>query len=164
VEKQNREGRDLWMNKTIAKKEPSATRFARSDRKEISSNETGSAVAEFVLIALPLFIPALLFFITMNNSVKTEMEASYLARQAVRAFASGANDFEANLRLRALIDEFSAGQLDKSSSSKRIDYSIKCSSFPCISSGAEIEVTISIDGDREKPRVIALAKGRVDKW
>ncbi|MEY2841448.1 MAG: hypothetical protein RLY74_589, partial [Actinomycetota bacterium] len=57
-----------------------------------SGDESGSATAEFVLLALPLFLPALLFFISISNSARSEMEASFLARQAVSAFTSGEND------------------------------------------------------------------------
>ena len=54
----------------------------RSDREE------GSAVVEFVLIATPLFLPALLFFMAMQNTAMEEIRVQNLARQTVRAFVT----------------------------------------------------------------------------
>jgi len=36
------------------------------------NDERGSATTEFVLLALPLFLPALLFFLSLSNSANTQ--------------------------------------------------------------------------------------------
>ena len=53
-----------------------------------SCDERGSATSEFILIALPLFVPALLFFVAISQVSRAEMEASMLAREALKAFVS----------------------------------------------------------------------------
>lgn len=157
-----------------------------------SIDERGSANSEFILIALPLFLPALLFFLSISQVSRAEMEASMLAREAIKAFVSSENDAEAHLRTRLLLDQYSqlvaSGRNTSSSFNSLSDqYSISCSTYPCIQPGAQVELTLfsfidveseisgiehtpgntwGVDGNQvEKRRVaIASARGYVDKW
>ncbi|NCV84004.1 MAG: hypothetical protein EBW41_04855 [Actinobacteria bacterium] len=157
-----------------------------------SFDERGSATSEFILIALPLFIPALLFFVSISQVSRAEMEASMLAREALKAFVSSDNDAEAHLRTRLLLSQYSeltASERKTRSSQNSLseEYSISCSTYPCIQPGTQVELTLfslidveseisgieqtpsnawGIDGNQiEKRRVaIASARGYVDKW
>ena len=158
------------------------------------SDERGSATSEFVLLALPLFIPALLFFISMANLSKSEMNTSMLAREALAAFTSSGNDIEGHHRTRLLLDYYSTSNstlasLSGSNSNKGevIKYSIKCATTPCIQPGSAVEMTLytlvdikdelegienyqggawGLDGQNieSRRRVIATVTGYVDKW
>ncbi|MFM9142296.1 MAG: hypothetical protein ACKOOK_05500 [Actinomycetota bacterium] len=86
-----------------------------------SVDETGSATAEFVLLALPLFLPALLFFLSISNSANSEMEASFLARQSVSAFASAADDAEAHVRVNALLSAFQKNEMTEKSEGEKLE-------------------------------------------
>jgi hypothetical protein len=120
------------------------------------------------------------------------MEASMLAREAIKAFVSSENDAEAHLRTRLLLDQYSqlvaSGRNTSSSFNSLSDqYSISCSTYPCIQPGAQVQLTLfsfidveseisgieqtpgntwGVDGNQvEKRRVaIASARGYVDKW
>jgi hypothetical protein len=157
-----------------------------------SFDERGSATSEFILIALPLFIPALLFFVSISQVSRAEMEASMLAREALKAFVSSDNDAEAHVRTRLLLSQYSKlttseRKTRSSQNSLSEKYSISCSTYPCIQPGTQVELTLFslIDveseisgieqtpgnawGDNgnqiEKRRVaIASARGYVDKW
>ena len=157
-----------------------------------SFDERGSATSEFILIALPLFIPALLFFVSISQVSRAEMEASMLAREALKAFVSSDNDAEAHLRTRLLLSQYSeltASDRKTRSSQNSLSerYSISCSTYPCIQPGAQVELTLfslidveseisgieqtpgnawGVNGNQiEKRRVaIASARGYVDKW
>ncbi|NCV34529.1 MAG: hypothetical protein EBW66_02880 [Actinobacteria bacterium] len=157
-----------------------------------SFDERGSATSEFILIALPLFIPALLFFVSISQVSRAEMEASMLAREALKAFVSGDNDAEAHLRTRLLLSQYSeltASERKTRSSQNSLSerYSISCSTYPCIQPGTQVELTLfslidveseisgieqtpgnawGVNGNQiEKRRVaIASARGYVDKW
>ena len=157
-----------------------------------SFDERGSATSEFILIALPLFIPALLFFVSISQVSRAEMEASMLAREALKAFVSSDNDAEAHVRTRLLLSQYSKlttseRKTRSSQNSLSEEYSISCSTYPCIQPGAQVELTLfslidveseisgieqtpgnawGIDGNQiEKRRVaIASARGYVDKW
>ena len=157
-----------------------------------SFDERGSATSEFVLIALPLFLPALLFFLSISQVSRAEMEASMLAREAIKAFVSSENDAEAHLRTRLLLDQYSqlvaSGRNTSSSFNSLSDqYSISCSTYPCIQPGAQVELTLfslidvgseisgieqtpgnawGVDGNQIEKRRVAIAsvRGYVDKW
>ena len=157
-----------------------------------SFDERGSATSEFILIALPLFIPALLFFVSISQVSRAEMEASMLAREALKAFVSSDNDAEAHLRTRLLLSQYSKlttseRKTRSSQNSLSEEYSISCSTYPCIQPGAQVELTLfslidveseisgieqtsgnawGVNGNQiEKRRVaIASARGYVDKW
>ena len=157
-----------------------------------SFDERGSATSEFILIALPLFIPALLFFVSISQVSRAEMEASLLAREALKAFVSSDNDAEAHLRTRLLLSQYSKlttseRKTRSSQNSLSEEYSISCSIYPCIQPGAQVELTLfslidveseisgieqtpgnawGVNGNQiEKRRVaIASARGYVDKW
>ncbi|NCX33597.1 MAG: hypothetical protein EB019_02545 [Actinobacteria bacterium] len=157
-----------------------------------SFDERGSATSEFILIALPLFIPALLFFVSISQVSRAEMEASMLAREALKAFVSSDNDAEAHLRTRLLLSQYSKlttseRKTRSSQNSLSEEYSISCSTNPCIQPGTQVELTLfslidveseisgieqtpgnawGVNGNQiEKRRVaIASARGYVDKW
>lgn len=157
-----------------------------------SFDERGSATSEFILIALPLFIPALLFFVSISQVSRAEMEASMLAREALKAFVSSDNDAEAHLRTRLLLSQYSKlttseRKTRSSQNSLSEEYSISCSTYPCIQPGAQVELTLfslidveseisgieqtpgnawGVNGNQiEKRRLaIASARGYVDKW
>lgn len=115
-----------------------------------------------------------------------------LAREALKAFISSKNDAEAHLRTRLLLSQYSQfGASDRESLSSENSlpnqYSISCSTSPCIQPGAQVELTLfsfidvepelsaieQAPGDAwgtdinkvEKRRIaIASARGYVDKW
>jgi len=122
--------------------------FKRDNCNSVSGDESGSAVAEFVLLALPLFIPALLFFISLSNSINSEMESSMLAREAVTTFVSGLDDGQAHAKTRLLLNEYEKLSAKLSSSnpgSERINYLVRCEATPCITPGAAVNLTLYID-------------------
>ena len=100
---------------------------------QLRTDEQGTATGEFVLIALPLFLPALFFFLAMSHIARSEMETSFIAREAVRAFTTGSDDEEAHLRVQSLLAAYQSPELS---------YSISCSSHPCITPGARVELTL----------------------
>ena len=81
-----------------------------------SRDEEGSAVAEFVLIATPLFIPALLFFLAMHSTATQEMNISHLARQAVRAFVTAESLQLGHQRVKFILDRYSELEFENSQS------------------------------------------------
>ncbi len=162
-------------------------------REAALCDEEGSAVAEFVLLALPLFLPALLFFITLANSINSEMEASMLARQAVSAFVSGQDDGRAHSRVRLLLKEYEKLYYQEirtkieennfnnphNSTDQRISYVVDCEANPCIAPGVKVQLTLYLEYSVENKiaainkspsringdrRAIASATAYVDKW
>jgi hypothetical protein len=133
---------------------------------EFSLGERGSAISEFVLIATPLFLPALLFFNAMNNTAKEEMNTSMLARQAVRAFVTAPDLMTGHQRVKIILDQYaklegtrgvggtagtagsgSLGDLENSGSLTsptryEFTYNIKCYAEKCLEPGSLVELEL----------------------
>lgn len=142
--------------------------------EQIRSDQSGSAVVEFVMIATPLFIPAVLFFNAMQNTAKEEMNTSYIARQAVRAFATAPDALTGHWRIKYILDEFS--KLDNNNylngdAVYGFTYRINCSTDQCLTPGALVELKLyrvipAVNGviDSKNRKASAVARTYVDKW
>lgn len=143
-----------------------------------NSDESGSAIAEFVLIATPLFIPALIFFSSMQQSAKEEMTVSTLARQSLRAFITADDLSQGHQRIRFILNQYR--QLEnqgRSSNDLRpgFTYNISCQSQGCLKPGSLVELSLYRSFEIEVPdsdqmarvesrKAAAVARGYVDKW
>lgn len=150
-----------------------------SDRHD----DEGSAVVEFVLIATPLFLPALLFFVAMHSTAMEELRVQNLARQTARAFVTADSISQGHQRIKFVLDRYSKIE---SSSSKRygFTYNVSCSSERCLTPGSRVRIELyrtfsqetvdfhapnqvspkSKGEDVEKRKAVAVATGIVDKW
>ena len=143
-----------------------------------NSDESGSAIAEFVLIATPLFIPALIFFSSMQQSAKEEMTVSTLARQSLRAFVTADNLSLGHQRIRFLLDQYQEIE-NKGRNSDDLrpgfTYNISGQSQGCLKPGSLVELSLyrsfeievhdfdkSVAGENRK--AAAVVRGYVDKW
>ena len=155
-------------------------------------DERGSAISEFVLIATPLFLPALLFFNAMHNTADEEINTSMLARQAVRAFATAPDLFTGHQRVKVILDQYAKLESSQSSESSlgngysgysgysltsdrqvrnEFTYNIKCFADNCLTPGSLVEIKLyrkveSIDGFEvsKNRKASAVARTYVDKW
>lgn len=141
-----------------------------------SHDERGSAINEFVLIALPLFLPLLILFTALNKSSSAQINQEMMVRQLLYAFTSGVNDENAYQRADFLLSKHlevrrhGGRQVEGRGNQTPLRYSVRCQTNPCITPGSAVEVTLygtlNISGipGREKMEILARAKGFVDKW
>ncbi len=143
-----------------------------------NSDESGSAIAEFVLIATPLFIPALIFFSSMQQSAKEEMTVSTLARQSLRAFITADDLSQGHQRIRFILDQYRELE-NQGHNSENVHpgftYNISCQSQGCLKPGSLVELSLYRsfeievhDFDQsalgENRKAAAVVRGYVDKW
>jgi hypothetical protein len=69
----------------------------------------------------------------MSNLARAEMEVSFIAREAVRAFTTGNGDEEAHARVRLLLSAYER---------EGFSYTVNCSHQPCITPGAGVELIL----------------------
>jgi Flp pilus assembly protein TadG len=106
-------------------------------------DERGSASIEFVLLAIPLFIP---LFIYMNSfaGVSGDQETlRTLARESARAFVTSVDDKTAFAVSQSVINE-GGKLLGYQNPTHQIQMNISCSHKPCISPDSEIVVTLTL--------------------
>ena len=116
--------------------------FAKKSAEKMLDEE-GSAVLEFVALALPLFIPLFLFL--NQYSISSDMQSSLrtLSREMARGFVTSENDDVA----RRVVDEiFIRGSsvlgLESELATGSLTYMFQCKSQPCISPNNEIVITV----------------------
>lgn len=106
-------------------------------------DERGSASIEFVLLAIPLFIPLFLFMNSFSAATDDQERLRTLARESARAFVTSANDQNAFEVANSVVIE-GAHLLGFVDPERELSVEIDCSERPCISPDSKIVVTISI--------------------
>jgi choline kinase len=111
--------------------------------RKLVVGEEGSAVLEFVILALPLFIPLFIFLNQYSLQSDTESSLRTLSREMARAFVTSENDHVAE---RVTFEIFSKGAeilgFSDDLASEDLTYSFSCKEIPCISPNNEVVITI----------------------
>jgi Flp pilus assembly protein TadG len=106
--------------------------------------ERGSAVIEIVILALPLFLPIIIYFGVVGHSSMISADIREIAQQSARAYiTSPSQDFE-DARLQTVINTFSQSVLIPDGIHDIPTFSVTCSSNPCLTPESRIEVTIQL--------------------
>lgn len=111
--------------------------------KKLANDEEGSAIVEFVVLALPLFIPLFIYLNHYASSSDVQASLRTLSREMARGFVTSENDAVAS---RVTFEIFSKGAealgFSQELASGSLTYSFECKSSPCISPNNEIVITL----------------------
>jgi len=127
-------------------------------------DESGSAVLEFVALALPLFVPVIIFLSQFATSSNDEFIVRTLARETVRAYILSSNDSVAAYNAQKTME---IGARELGLDPKRLgdlNFAVDCAGIFCISPENKVEVTITLqskDGNRVSS---ATARESVSPW
>ena len=127
-------------------------------------NEDGSAIIEFVVFALPLFVPLVIFLTSVNQSSQIQYEARNFARQIARVYVTSPSQELTGPRIESVTrafreSTFAANRIDPQ---PRIE--IRCSQIPCLSPNGKIEVRVSLKSQTSGRFATATAIQTVDAW
>lgn len=132
--------------------------------KRFVKSERGSASIEFVVLALPLFVP-IIFFLHQFALVSGQEEiARTLAREGARAFVTSSEHSSAAAAMSLVI--FKAGrELGLTDDEfERMAINLECSSSPCYSPNGKIIVTVNFGASKEFRAVSASAQEYISPW
>lgn len=124
----------------------------------------GSASVEFVVLAIPLFLPLFIYLTQFAELSNSEIQARSLVRQVVRAYVSSQSIDDARLRADFVLNYgahrmgFSAADI----SSMRIAFS--CSADPCLTPGARVRANLTLSSPRTHRVVEVSAQEYVSPW
>ena len=141
--------------------------MVRSSRRSLASkllDESGSAVVEFVALALPLFVPVIIFlsqFATLSND---EFVVRALARETVRAYILGANDLSATINARNTMNTGAYELGLDPDRVKDLKLTVNCAGTFCIAPEKKVEVTITLRSKDGKRVSSATARETVSPW
>ena len=127
-------------------------------------DESGSAAVEFVALALPLFLPVIIFLSQFATASNDEFIVRTLARETVRSYILSRNDMSATINAR---ETMKIGASELGLERERINdlvLKIDCAGIFCISPDNKVEVTISLRSKDSKRVVSATARETVSPW
>ena len=132
--------------------------------KKFLAGESGSASVEFVALAIPLFVPILIFLNNFSELSSSEILARNLVRESLRAYVTSDNPLFANFRaeetLRIAARESGLSQ-DQISS---MNLSFNCSQIPCLSPGGRVQATLKMRLHSQSREVSAQAIEYISPW
>jgi Flp pilus assembly protein TadG len=125
--------------------------------KNAVRREEGSANVEFVVLALPLFIPIFIFLGQFSAVSSHEMVLQTLARESLRSYIESSNDQTGEALIREVI-EVGGKNLGLSQEEIRaIDVEMKCSKSPCHQPNGRVRITLRMDPSVNLGRTIESA-------
>ncbi len=103
----------------------------------------GSGVVEFVLLALPLFVPLFIFLSHFETRSFMETSMRSLAREMIRGFVLSESDSTA-LRVsnKIFLEGGAILGLQREIKKEEITFTIECKNQPCISPSNKIVITL----------------------
>jgi hypothetical protein len=139
------------------------TRFRRVLLRRLK-NESGSAVVEFVALALPLFVPVIIFLSQFATLSKDEFIVRTLARESVRAYILSANDLSATFNARNTMKTGARELGLKEERIKDLNFTVDCAGLFCITPDHKVEITITLRSQDGKRVSTATARETVSPW
>lgn len=130
----------------------------------MAKHETGSASVEFVILAVPLFLPIFIYLTQFAELSNSEIRARSLVRQIVRAYVVSESIDDARSRADTVLN-YGASRMGFSAAdiaSMRLTFS--CSANPCLTPGARVRGTLILEAPTSHRSVQVSAQEYVSPW
>jgi len=127
-------------------------------------DESGSAIVEFVALAIPLFIPVFIYLNSFASVSGNEAVIRVMAREGVRAYAASDSDYSGRVVSEQVIEliahhlGLTAGEIET------IGVNYECSRMPCLSANSRIRLSISFVDSRSHRTIKASAQENISPW
>lgn len=131
---------------------------------KLIKDEEGSAIIEFIILALPLFIPLVIYLTSVNSSAQIQYEARNFARQIARVYVTSPSQESTSSRVAALVDAFSKNSFPENGIDLPPTVKISCSMSPCISPNSRVVVEVVLTSSKNRNSAKAKAIQTVDSW
>ena len=134
------------------------------DFREKLKSESGSAIVEFVALAIPLFIPVFIYLNHFSGVSANEVIARSMAREVLRVYVISEGDSAAR-DLSGKATQLLARQwklTDSEMASLRAH--MDCTRFPCLSANGRIRLTITFTDEQTGRSISASAQEHLSPW
>jgi Flp pilus assembly protein TadG len=112
--------------------------------------DCGSAIIEFVVLALPLMIPIIIYLGAVQANSALNSDLHNLARQSARAFITSPTESYEYARLQSIVSIFQSHILQPDGISDVPTVTVECSASPCLTPDARVKVTASLTRQRSR--------------
>ena len=127
-------------------------------------DESGSAIVEFVALAIPLFIPIFIYLNSFASVSANEAIVRVMAREGVRAYAASDSDHSGRVVSEQAIVLIAQNLGLTSKEINTIDVNYECSRLPCLSANSRIRLTISYIDSKSYRTIEASAQENISPW
>ena len=127
-------------------------------------DESGSAIVEFVALAIPLFIPIFIYLNSFASVSANEAIVRVMAREGVRAYAASDSDHSGRVVSEQAILLIAQNLGLTSKEINTIDVNYACSRLPCLSANSRIRLTISYIDANSHRNIKASAQENISPW
>jgi len=133
--------------------------------KSAMKKEDGSASVEFVLLALPLFIPIFIFLGQFSAISSHEMVMQTLARESLRSYIESSDDESGAALIREVIEVGGKNLGLTKQEIRAIDVDLKCSKNPCHQANGRVRITLTMDESATYGRTVdSAAQAYFSPW
>ena len=108
------------------------------------SRDDGSAIVEFVILAVPLLIPIILYLGAIHENATMASDLHNLARQSARAFITSGDESFESARLQTVLNLFESKVLSRHGIQEVPSLRVECSATPCLTPDSRVKVTATI--------------------
>lgn len=127
-------------------------------------SDSGSAIVEFVALAIPLFIPIFIYLNHFSSVSVNEEIARSMAREVLRVYVIS-QDESAARNLSSQATNLLARQWKLTDSEvASLQVQMDCSRTPCLSANGRIKLTISFTDEQTGRVVSASAQEHLSPW
>lgn len=128
------------------------------------NSDSGSAIVEFVALAIPLFIPIFIYLSQFSSVSANEEIARSMAREVLRVYVISEGDSAARelsgKATQLLAQRWQLTDSEVASLRTQMD----CTHFPCLSANGRIRLTISFTDEQTGRVVSASAQEHLSPW
>lgn len=132
--------------------------------RESSYADRGSAILEYLIFTLPLFLPLAIYLQSINQHSQLQFNIDNYARQIARAFVSSPSQEATSLRMGEIEQIFAASIFPKYGIKELPTYRISCAANPCLTPRAMIEVQVTAHAVGQRAEITAVVRQYVDAW
>ncbi len=134
------------------------------DSQKIAHSQSGSAAVEFVILAIPLFLPVIIYLTQFAEVSNAETKARSLIREVVRAYVSSEN-IDAAKESANLVLNFGAQKMGfKSDEIAGMSIEFVCSDNDCLRPGGRVRGDLEFDLSLTHRHVHVSAQEYVSPW
>jgi hypothetical protein len=127
-------------------------------------DDSGSAIVEFVALAIPLFIPIFIYLNSFASVSGNEAVIRVLAREGVRAYVASDSDHAARAVSQQAISLIAKNLGLSSAEIESLQVKYQCSRIPCLSANSRIRLTISYLDEQSHRIIEASAQENISPW
>ena len=128
------------------------------------SDESGSAIIEFLVVALPLFIPVIWFLTSITGIGVGSYDAMQYARNLLRVYITSPSADLLQSRLDSVTEEYRQYFFPRDHLTEFPTYSITCEQSPCLTPGKRIVISVIFNQQNKSQPLVTTVSGEVDAW